>query len=208
MHEPCLKSIHKTNPYTQHKTKQTYTNIQHKFSKSPFSITPAKRAHKARTCWYWSYLINTRLKKNIKREWTIKIKNSLKIKKMHHGKYQCHMAASCTYHLSSSPSCSTRAIRKSPTLKRKTFQNFLVKRLENGPLLAQVEKWQDGKSTSTRQKNRRRQERGIKGQPWDSRQGKIHPTSPQSPFSTMGLAVVVRAGTAPKRLPTLHYTEG
>ena len=30
---------------------------------------------------------------------------------MHNGKYQCHMAASCTHHLPS-PSCSTRAIQK------------------------------------------------------------------------------------------------
>ena len=30
---------------------------------------------------------------------------------MHNGKYKCHAAGSCTYHLSS-PSCSTRAIQK------------------------------------------------------------------------------------------------
>ena len=44
---------------------------------------------------------------------------------MHNGKYQCHTAASCTYHLPSSPGCSTRAIRKSLTLNKKTFESFL-----------------------------------------------------------------------------------
>ena len=141
-------SSQSTKPIPTHNTKQnrhTQTSNTNFQRVSPFSITPAKRAHKARTCWYRSYLINTRLKKNIKREWTIKIKNSLKITKMHHGKYQRHMAASCTYHLSSSPSCSTTAIRKSPTLKRKTFQNFLVKRLENGPLVRKMTRREEHK---------------------------------------------------------------
>ena len=33
--------------------KHTYINIRHNFRRvSPFSITPVKRAHKARVCWY------------------------------------------------------------------------------------------------------------------------------------------------------------
>ena len=36
----------------KHKTKHTYTNIRHTFSRvSPFSITIVKTAHKAKTCW-------------------------------------------------------------------------------------------------------------------------------------------------------------
>ena len=43
-----------------------------------------------------------------------KIKRQLRnIIQMHNGKCQQHMAASCTYQLLSSPSCSTRAIQKS-----------------------------------------------------------------------------------------------
>ena len=53
---------------------------------------------------------------------------------MHNGKFQCHMAASCTYHLHttyqlSSPSCSTRATQKSLILKGKIFENFLEKKV-------------------------------------------------------------------------------
>jgi len=36
---------------------------------------------------------------------------------MHKGKYQCHTAASSTYHLST-PGCSTRATQKSLTLNK------------------------------------------------------------------------------------------
>ena len=41
---------------------------------------------------------------------------------MHNGKYKCHTAASCTYHLSSH-SCSTRAIQKAYLLS-KTWRLF------------------------------------------------------------------------------------
>ena len=46
---------------------------------------------------------------------------------MHNGKYQCHMAASCTYHRPSSPSCSTRAIQKSLALNEKYLRVFWKK---------------------------------------------------------------------------------
>ena len=46
LYQPSLKSIYKTNHFAN--IKHTYTNIRF----SPFNITPVKRAHKARTCWY------------------------------------------------------------------------------------------------------------------------------------------------------------
>ena len=47
---------------------------------------------------------------------------------MHNGKYQCHMAASCTYHRPTIISCcSTRAIQKSLTLNEK-YLSFLEKK--------------------------------------------------------------------------------
>ena len=46
---------------------------------------------------------------------------------MFNGKYQCHMAASCTYHLLSSANCSTRAIQKSLTLNEKYLRVFWKK---------------------------------------------------------------------------------
>ena len=55
---------------------------------------------------------------------------------MHNGKYQCHMAASCTYHLSS-PSCSKNIWAFSGEKKSH----------KNGPL---AEKWQDRQSKRTR----------------------------------------------------------
>ena len=71
---------------------------------------------------------------------------------MHNGKYQCHMAASCTYHLPSSPICSTRAIQKILTLNEK-YLSFLEKKSpENGPL---AEKLQHRKSKRNRQKKTR-----------------------------------------------------
>ena len=74
-------------------------------------------------------------------------------------------AAHPTYQLSS-PSCSTRDIRKSPTLHKKCCWTFWEKSWENGPL---AERWPDRKSKRTRQKKQeRRWERGTKWQPWDS----------------------------------------
>ena len=70
---------------------------------------------------------------------------------MHNGKYQCHMAASCTYHLSSSPtlSCSTRAIQKSLTLNKKCSQIFWKKSGE----WTISRKWQNRESKRSRQIN-------------------------------------------------------
>ena len=52
MHKPFLKSIHKTSPYTD--IKNTFKNPQILTSntncRSPFNITPVRRAHKAREC--------------------------------------------------------------------------------------------------------------------------------------------------------------
>ena len=71
---------------------------------------------------------------------------------MYNGKYQCHMAASCTYHLPS-PRCSTRAIQKTHTtpltkyLLSKYSGEFSGKSQENQPL---VEKWSDRRRNRTR----------------------------------------------------------
>ena len=95
-------------------------------------------------------MIDTGLKKNIKKEWTDTITFF---------KYKCIMAntsaiwqqaAHTTYQLSS-PSCSTRAIQKSLTLNEKYLRVFWKKSWENGQL---AEKWQDRKSKRTRQKKK------------------------------------------------------
>ena len=76
-------------------------------------------------------------------------------------------AAHTTYQLSS-PSCSTRTIQISLTLNEK-YLSFLEKSQDNGPL---AEKWQDGKSKRTRQKQKeKKKERGDrKGESNDSPQ--------------------------------------
>ena len=61
------------------------------------------------------------------------------------------MAASCTYQLLSSPSCSTRAIQKSLTFHEISGERE-EKNQKNGP---SGEKWPDRKSKRTRQKNKR-----------------------------------------------------
>ena len=87
----------------------------------------------------------TRLKKNTKEEWKYTI-HFLKL-------YKCiisyisaiwQQAAHTTYQLSS-PSCSTRAKRKSLTVNKKIFESFLVK----GPL---AEELQDKNNKRTKQK--------------------------------------------------------
>ena len=51
IYQPSVKSIYKTNHFTN--IKHTYTNSRHNFwNVSPFNITPVERAHTARTCWY------------------------------------------------------------------------------------------------------------------------------------------------------------
>ena len=98
---------------------------------SPFNITPVKRAHKAKTCWYhrpfhliYQYQVKEKYKKGMDR-------HNIKKKK----KYKCIMAnisaiwqqaAHTTYQLSS-PSCSTRAIQKSLTLNEKYLRVFWKK---------------------------------------------------------------------------------
>ena len=55
IYQPSVKSIYKTNHFTNINDK-TYMNTQTShinFQRvSPFNITPVKRVHKARTCWY------------------------------------------------------------------------------------------------------------------------------------------------------------
>ena len=68
---------------------------------------------------------------------------------MHDGKHQRHMAASCTYHLPPSASCSTKG-------KEKVFLRTMFlekeKKMENGTSTA---KWQEGNGNRTMQKNKK-----------------------------------------------------
>ena len=136
-----------------------------KRSVSPFSITPVKRAHKARTCWYhrpfcliYQYQVKEKKKK---KEWTDTIHIYWEKKKW---EKKCilantsaiwQQAAHTTYQLSS-PSCSTRAIQKSLTLNEK-YLSFLEKSQENGPL---AEKWQDRKGKCGDRKEKREDRKG------------------------------------------------
>ena len=75
---------------------------------------------------------------------------------MHNGKYQCHMAASCVYHLQlSSPSCSTRAIQKSLTLNEK-YLSFLKKKNEK--------KKKSGERTISKKNDKTETARGVKAE--------------------------------------------
>ena len=95
---------------------------------SPFNITPVKRAHKARTCWYrrpfrliYRYQVKEKRKEKKNGQMQYKIKKML---------YKCIMAntsaiwqqAAHTTHQLSSPSCSTRAIQKSLPLNEKYLE--------------------------------------------------------------------------------------
>ena len=72
MHQPSVKSIYKTNHFTNIKHTQTSdTNFRRV---SPFNIIPVKRAHKARTCWYcrpfsliYRYQVKEKYKKGMDR---------------------------------------------------------------------------------------------------------------------------------------------
>ena len=95
---------------------------------------------------------------------------------MHSSKYQCHIAASCTYQIWS-PCCPTKAIQKITSLNQK-IENVL----------------KSGEWAITRRKEQEdqvQQESGIKWQPWDSRQGTNirHPWPPFGAF-TLGQTVL------------------
>ena len=77
---------------------------------------------------------------------------------MHNGKYQCHIATSCTYHLASCPSCSTRAIQKKLTLNDFFFHFWRGGRGQESVPLAK--KIQDRKRKRSRQKNKRGDRKG------------------------------------------------
>ena len=101
----------------KHKT-HTQTSDTNFRRVSPFNITPVKRAHKAKTCWYrrpfrliYRYQVKEKYEKRMDR-------HNIKLKML----YKCiiantsaiwQQAAHTTYQLSS-PSCSTRAIQKKP----------------------------------------------------------------------------------------------
>ena len=73
IYQPSLKSVYKTSHFTDIKHTQTSdTNFRRV---SPFNITPVKRAHKARICWYcwrfhliYRYQVNKKLKKGMDRQ--------------------------------------------------------------------------------------------------------------------------------------------
>ena len=142
-----VKSIHKTNHFTN--IKQNIHNIQKQIFQrvSPFSNNPAKWAHEVLSTIVF---INTRLKKKERTEKKQHI--------THNGNYQYQMAASCTYHLPLS-CCSTRAIQKSLTLDENIWVFWREKKgQENGPLAGK--KRHDRKNKSTRQRNKRGDRKG------------------------------------------------
>ena len=71
-HQPSVKSIYKTNHFAN--IKHTSTNIRQNFQRvSPFNITPVKRAHTTRTCWYsqlFHLIYRYQVKEKYKKEWT------------------------------------------------------------------------------------------------------------------------------------------
>ena len=90
---------------------------------SLFGITPVEKAHKARTRWYrgpFRRLINTRLKKSIKKEWTEAIENSKILHKYITANTSViwQHAAHTTDQLIS-PNCNTGIIQKSLSLHKK-----------------------------------------------------------------------------------------
>ena len=81
IYQPSVRSIYKTNHFTNIKhTYKMYTNTNF-WRVSPFNITPVKRAHKARTCWYrrpfrliYQYQVKEKYKKGMDR-YNIQLKN-------------------------------------------------------------------------------------------------------------------------------------
>ena len=95
------------------------------------------------------------------------------------GKYHCRMAASCTntYKLPS-PGCSTKAKRKSLSPNKKYWSS--QERKKSGEWTISIKMTRQKEQQDSVQKLERRQEKGIKWQPWDSRQEEdiIHPWPP------------------------------
>ena len=52
IYQPSVKSVYKTNQFANIKHIYTQTSDINFRRVSPFNITPVKRAHKARACWY------------------------------------------------------------------------------------------------------------------------------------------------------------
>ena len=145
--KPFLKSIYTINPYTNLtqniQTQTLNTNFQRV---SPFNISPVKRTHEAKTCWYHQpfRLIYWHQIKDKHKQEMARSNNKIKTKML----YKCIMvnisvirqqAAHTTDH-QTSPSCWKRGLQKNLTL------------FENGPL---AEKLQERKNKRTRQKIKR-----------------------------------------------------
>ena len=82
--------------------KHTYTNIEHNFQKLVPPVLSLFKEHIS--TWYWPFhLINTRLKKNTKKEWKETKKFLKNVPEMHNGKYQSYSSKlripSTSYHL-------------------------------------------------------------------------------------------------------------
>ena len=90
---------------------------------------------------------------------------------LHHGKYQCHLPASCTYHLP------MRAIRKSPSLNKKCLRVFWGEKSGEWTISRKITR----QSKGTGQKNKGG---GRNGESYDSPEivegGMTHQTSPAS----------------------------
>ena len=68
IYQPSVKSVYKTNHFANIKHTCTQTSGTNFQRVSPFNITPVKRAHRARTCWYclpFSLIYWHQVKKNI-----------------------------------------------------------------------------------------------------------------------------------------------
>ena len=116
-----VKSSHKNNHFANIKTNislHTQTSGTHFRRVSPFNITPVRRAHKDRTCWYrWRvrliywYQIKEKYENGMDRHNTkLKTKRIFKCIMANTG-VSGQQAARTTYQLSS-PSCSATAIQK------------------------------------------------------------------------------------------------
>ena len=81
IYQPSVKSLYKTNHFTNIKHTHTQTSDINFRRVSSFNITPVKRAHKARTCWYrrpfrliYRYQVKEKYKNGMDR-CNIKLKN-------------------------------------------------------------------------------------------------------------------------------------
>ena len=95
---------------------------------------------------------------------------------MHNGKYQCHMAASCTYHL---PTIFSQLLNKSHTKNQKKWK-FSGKKSGEWTVSRKMTRQKEQEDWA--EKTREEIGKGIKWQPWDSRQEQQDIRHPWPPF--------------------------